>query len=179
MTKSIPEPFKQVQVFSFKHQKNWFPAYVCLMVQKDKLGYYHTFDNIYDKLVPKFQGSEIHIELESETKEALSSVLRNISIKDSNRCKLANTKVKGCMFYYASCILGYIKKHGLISKYWRSAPFKNWVKKIMLLCLLPANYINSTWKKLKSMRFSAFTKVDQLLIEDFKNNVEGESSKMS
>ena len=82
-------------------------------------------------------------------------------------------KVKGCMFYYGSCILGNIKKRGLNTKYWYSQPFKNWVRRLMLLCLLPANHIIQTWKlHLKNVKFNSFSSVDDLLLKDFKTYFE-------
>merc|ERR1712051_224855 len=130
-----------------------------------------TFDCIYSDLVPTFQGSKIHLELESESKEATTSVLKKISIANSNRSCLEKTKIKGCILYYGSCILGSIKKHGLIRKYWRSPSFNNWVKRLIVLCFLPANDIKTTWK-VYLKKFSLFSAADRLQVENFKTYFE-------
>jgi len=99
------------------------------------------------------------------------SVLKMISITNSNRSCLAKTKIKGCIFYYGSCILGSIKKHGLIRKYWRSPSFNNWVKRLIVLCFLPANDIKTTWK-VHLKKFSLFSAADRLQVENFKTYFE-------
>ena len=171
--KTTPGPFRQTYIVTFKYKNHWFPAFVCLMVDKNKITYEVTFHCIYDYLAPKFQGSKMHLELEPESKEATMSQLKKISFENTNRSHRAEMKVKGCMFYYGSCILGNIKKHGLNTKYWYSQPFKNWVRRLMLLCLLPANRIILTWKlHLKNVKFSSFSSVDDLLLKDFKTYFE-------
>ena len=125
--KITPVPFSHVYIVTFKYKTHWFPAFVCLMAFKDKSAYTQTFDCIYSNLAPQFQGSKIHLELEPESKEATVSVLKKISIENSNRSYLAKTKLKGCIFYYGFCILITIKRHGLIMKYSRLLPFYKWV----------------------------------------------------
>ena len=171
--KITPSPFSHVYIVTFKYKTHWFPAFVCLMAFKDKSAYAQTFDCIYSNLAPQFQGSKIHLELEPESKEATVSVLKKISIENSNRSYLAKTKLKGCIFYYGSCILRNIKKHGLIMKYSRSLPFNKWVKRLLILCFLPASHIKSTWNlHLKNVKFDSFNTVHKLLLEDFKRDFE-------
>jgi hypothetical protein len=171
--KITPSPFSHVYIVTFKYKTHWFPAFVCLMAFKDKSAYTETFNCIYSNLVPQFQGSKIRLELEPESKEATVSVLKKISVENSNRSYLAKTKLKGCIFYYGSCILRNIKRNGLIMKYSRSLPFNRWVKRLLILCFLPAIHIKSTWNlHLKNMKFNSFNTVNKLLVEDFKRDFE-------
>ena len=170
--KTCPSPFYQVYIITFKYQNYWFPAFVILMMRKAKIAYVPTLYHMYKNLAPNFKGKNIHQDQETASKKATRTVLKKISAEEPERSCLEDTKLSNCMFHWCSCMLCNVKKHGLIKKYWHCKPFKDWVRRIMLICLLPADCIENTWNIfLKGETFESFTQRDNANLQAFKDYV--------
>ena len=173
--KTTPGPFKQVYIVMFQFMKHWFPAFVCLMTSKKTIEYIPMFRAIYVQQAPDFQGSHIHQDNEKASLKATRLVLKKISKENPMRKNLAKCKQSGCVFHNGSCLLANCKKLGLITKYYYSIPFKTWVRRLMLLCYLPADSIAITWKlHLKGVQFSSFDEAGKIQVEKFKEYFESQ-----
>ena len=171
--KTTPGPFKQVYIIMYQFMKHWFPAFICLMISKKTIEYTPMFRAIYVNQAPDFQGSHIHQDYELASLKATRLVLKKISKENPLRKNLAKCKQSGCVFHNGSCILANCKKLGLITKYYYSIPFKTWVRRLMLLCYLPAGKIESTWKlHLKGVKFNHFDAAEKIQVEKFKDYFE-------
>ena len=129
----------------FKIGNQYKPAFVTLMMRKAKKAYLPTFLCIYDELAPKFNGSEVHQDSEVASHKATKEVMMKITRKDPSR-DLSKCKVKMCFFHHTSNIIANLKNHGLIKKYYKSPAFRQWARKLMLLCFLPADNIATTYE---------------------------------
>ena len=167
--KTTPAPFKQVFIIMYQFMKHWFPAFVCLMISKKTVEYFPMFTAIYVNQAPDFQASHIHQDYELASLKASKLVLKKISEENPLRKNLAKCKHSGCVFHNGSCILANCKKLGLITKYYYSIPFKTWVRRLMLLCYLPADCIETTWNlHLKGVKFNSFDVAEKIQVEKFK-----------
>ena len=124
------------------------------------------------ELAPRFRGKEVHQDSEKAAKNATEAVMKRISAEDPNRKSLSNCKSKMCFFHHCSNIIAKIKFNGLINKYWRSGPFREWARKLMFICFLPADDIKPTWiNHFKPVQFQ-FSNFERRKVIAFKNYYE-------
>ena len=69
--------------------------------------------------------------------------------------------VRGCFFHYGQCIFRNMRKFGLTTKFRRSMQFRKWIKKLMVVPLLPANKISEAFNELLLVRFPSFSATDR------------------
>ena len=69
--------------------------------------------------------------------------------------------IRGCFFHYGQCVFRNMRKHGLTLKFRRSRLFRKWMKKLMVVPLLPRDFIRPAFEQLLATRFPGFSNTDR------------------
>ena len=170
-----PQPFRQVYILMFRKDDSYFPGFICLLMRKSKTVYKPCFKIIYKEEVPKFVGQHFHFDFEEGPRDETMDLMNEIAQEEPDRCCLANCECDGCMFHYSKGLLDNVKKLGLIGKYWRAPHFRFWIRKIVMLCLLPSQLIQMVWElHLEPAVFTGFDERANLNLQEFKRYVSGQ-----
>ena len=128
------------------------PAIHCLLTSKSEDIYTATLLKI-KQLAPQLSPSSAMGDWEPAARNAIKTAYPSISLY-------------GCWFHHNQAIWKKITKLGLVKEYHANDSFKNFLKSIMNLPLLPSEHIEHTFDYLTST-FVSFTLSENIQIEKF------------
>ena len=151
--KKCPKQFFQLWTLFVEFGRYVLPAIHCLLTSKSEDIYTATLLKI-KQLAPQLSPSSAMGDWEPAARNAIKTAYPSISLY-------------GCWFHHNQAILKKITKLGLVKEYHANDSFKNFLKSIMNLPLLPSEHIEHTFDYLTST-FVSFTLSENIQIEKFK-----------
>ena len=150
----VPQMFFQHLTIMGEVKDHLIPLVHILMTKKDQSLYEATFYEIV-RIFPNLAPSHFMMDFERALENSVKKIFLNV-------------RISGCRFHQNQAIYRKVTNLGLTKVYKENESFRNWVRKLMALVLLPAESIAPTYEMLASEPVQTLTLCEKHKLENLK-----------